>query len=65
MKNQAGKLMAILGKAVAGLNDLPALVPTLKAMGARHVKHNVRDEHYEVRYWAAHVRTCAERMTHE
>jgi hemoglobin-like flavoprotein len=34
---QKSKLMAMMAAAVAGLDDLPALVPVVKALGARHV----------------------------
>ena len=46
MKAQGAKLMNMLNTAVRGLDDLPALVPAVKALGARHVGYGVKQEHY-------------------
>jgi hemoglobin-like flavoprotein len=47
MAEQGRKLMQTLAVAVAGLDDLGALVPAVRALGRRHVAYGVRDEHYE------------------
>lgn len=47
MKTQGNKLMTMLGAAVAGLNNLDALVPVLKDLGKRHVDYNVKASHYD------------------
>jgi hemoglobin-like flavoprotein len=47
LAQQGQMLMAMIGTAVAGLRDLPRLVPTLHALGARHVAYGVRPMHYE------------------
>jgi hemoglobin-like flavoprotein len=44
---QKGKLMAMIATAVGGLDDLPALVPAVKALGARHAGYGARPEHYQ------------------
>lgn len=46
MKTQGNKLMTMLGAAVAGLNNLDALIPVLKDLGKRHVGYNVKPSHY-------------------
>jgi hemoglobin-like flavoprotein len=47
MKAQGRKLMAMIGSAVTGLNDLPRLVPAVQDLGRRHGGYGVKDEHYE------------------
>jgi hemoglobin-like flavoprotein len=47
MKAQGRKLMAMIGAAVAGLNDLPKLVPAVQDLGRRHGGYGVKDQHYE------------------
>ena len=44
---QGRKLMSILNTAVNSLNDLPAIVPALQAMGRRHAGYGVQDAHYD------------------
>jgi hemoglobin-like flavoprotein len=44
---QKKKLMQMLGAAVAGLDDLPALVPNVQALGKRHAGYGVKPEHYQ------------------
>jgi hemoglobin-like flavoprotein len=44
---QKSKLMAMMAAAVAGLDDLPALVPVVKALGARHVGYGATPAHFE------------------
>mmetsp|Transcript_29796 Transcript_29796/g.61485 ORF Transcript_29796/g.61485 Transcript_29796/m.61485 type:complete len:149 (+) Transcript_29796:39-485(+) len=39
MKEQKSKLMKLLGFAVKGLDDLDALVPSVKRLGMRHAKY--------------------------
>ena len=46
MQEQGRKLMQTLAVAVAGLDDLEALVPAVRALGKRHVGYGVRSEHY-------------------
>ncbi|WP_437968489.1 globin domain-containing protein [Sorangium sp. So ce260] len=45
---QKKKLMQTLAVAVDGLNNLPKLVPVLKALGVRHHGYMVVDRHYDV-----------------
>jgi hemoglobin-like flavoprotein len=47
MTMQKMKLMQMLGSAVAGLDNMEALVPMVKEMGARHAGYGVKDEQYE------------------
>lgn len=47
MKQQGNKLMTMLGAAVAGLNNLDALIPVLQDLGKRHVGYNVEQSHYD------------------
>ena len=44
---QGRKLMSILNTAVNSLNDLPAIVPAVQAMGRRHAGYGVQDAHYD------------------
>lgn len=46
IKEQGKKLMAVLGTAVAGLDNLEQLVPVVQELGKRHVGYGVKDEHY-------------------
>jgi nitric oxide dioxygenase len=48
IKDQGKKLMATLKIAVVGLDKLDALVPTVQALGRRHLAYGVRDEHYDI-----------------
>ncbi|WP_075214874.1 globin family protein [Mongoliimonas terrestris] len=48
MDEQGRKLMAVLSLAVAGLDDLPSLLPAVRALGARHVGYGVRPDHYGI-----------------
>ncbi len=43
---QGAKLTQMLAAAVAGLDDLEALVPVLQALARRHTGYGVRPEHY-------------------
>jgi len=47
MKAQGNKLMTMLGAAVAGLSNLPALIPVLEGLGKRHVEYKVEPSHYD------------------
>ena len=47
MAAQGRKLMDMIGTAVAGLDDLDALVPEVQNMGVRHVAYGVQPEHYD------------------
>lgn len=43
---QRKKLMAVLGVAVASLDRIEQLLPTLHELGAKHVGYGVKEEHY-------------------
>jgi hemoglobin-like flavoprotein len=47
MKEQGRKLLGMIGLAVTGLNDLPALVPAVADLGRRHAGYGVKSEHYD------------------
>lgn len=47
MKTQGNKLMTMLGAAVTGLSNLPALIPVLEGLGKRHVAYKVEPSHYD------------------
>lgn len=47
MARQRKKLMDVIGMAVAGLDRLDALVPTVEDLGRRHANYGVKDEHYD------------------
>lgn len=47
-QNQARRVMEMVGSAVEGLDDVPALAVVLKTLGSTHVKYNVKEEHYGV-----------------
>ncbi len=47
MARQRGMLMAMLGTAIQGLNNLDALVPQVQALGARHTGYSVTAAHYD------------------
>ena len=46
IQEQGRKLMAMLATAVASLERLDTLVPAVRALGARHGKYGVIEEHY-------------------
>ena len=46
MKDQGRRLMEMIAAAVAGLDDLDALVPIVQVLGVRHKDYGVQDEHY-------------------
>jgi hemoglobin-like flavoprotein len=46
LREQKRKLMQMISTAVGGLSDLNALVPAVKALGARHSGYGVTAEHY-------------------
>ena len=48
MTEQGRKLMAMLASAVASLEQLQALMPRLRELGARHAQYGAREEHYAV-----------------
>ncbi len=48
IKDQGKKLMSTLKVAVQSLDRLDALVPTVQALGRRHLAYGVRDEHYDI-----------------
>ncbi len=47
VKTQGGKLMAMIGVAVANLDRPETLMPVLKGLGARHGGYGVKDHHYD------------------
>jgi len=47
MTSQRAKLMAAIGMVVAGLTRLEKIVPTVRALGARHAAYGVQPEHFE------------------
>ena len=47
MKEQGKKLMATIGIAVTSLTNLAAIVPTVQALGVKHVGYGVEDWHYD------------------
>ena len=47
MKEQGRLLMAMIGTAVGGLDDLGAIVPAVQALGVRHKKYGVTDKDYD------------------
>ncbi|MFO1326805.1 MAG: globin domain-containing protein [Rubrivivax sp.] len=44
---QRAKLMQMLAAAVAGLDDVPALLPVVAALGRRHAGYGVQPPHYD------------------
>ncbi|QRG06523.1 hemin receptor [Xanthobacter dioxanivorans] len=46
MSVQGAKLMSTLGVVVAGLKDLPKVVPAAEALARKHVDYGVKTEHY-------------------
>jgi hemoglobin-like flavoprotein len=48
MAEQKTKLMEMLGTVVDGLDDLDAIVPAARALGARHSGYGAQPEHYDV-----------------
>ena len=48
MVEQGKKLMQMISIAVKGLSNLESIVPAVQAMGQRHVKYNVKEDHYAV-----------------
>jgi hemoglobin-like flavoprotein len=47
VQEQGRKLMQTIAVAVHGLDNLDALVPVVRALGARHAGYGVQDRHYE------------------
>ena len=48
MTEQRKKLMATLAVVVAGLSDLPSVLPAASALAKRHVDYGAKPEHYPV-----------------
>jgi len=46
LSEQKLKLLKMIGATVSGLDDLAGLLPTVQALGQRHVGYGVRAEHY-------------------
>ncbi len=47
INEQGKKLIAMIGIAVAALDDLDKLVPAVEALGRRHARYGVRAEHFD------------------
>lgn len=47
IREQGLKLMQMLKLAVNGLDDIDALIPAVRALGARHAAYGVEDNHYD------------------
>ena len=47
MKEQGEKLMKILAVVVRGLDRIEALLPAVRSLGQRHVRHGVQAAHYD------------------
>lgn len=47
MEEQGRKLMSMIDFAVKALTRLDSLLPGLRALGERHGRYGVRDEHYD------------------
>ena len=45
--SQRAKLMVAIGMVVASLGRLEKILPTVRALGARHVHYGVKPEHFE------------------
>jgi hemoglobin-like flavoprotein len=48
LQRQGTLLMQMIGVAVANLDRADTLVPTVEALGRRHVDYGVQDRHYDV-----------------
>lgn len=46
LQDQGKKLMQMIGVAVAGLDQLDAIVPAVQNLGRNHVSYGVKAEHY-------------------
>jgi hemoglobin-like flavoprotein len=46
LSEQKKKLMQTLGRVVASLDDLPAVLPAVQDLGKRHVGYGVKPAHY-------------------
>ena len=47
MRQQGRKLMDMIAAVVRSLDKLDRIIPSVRALGQRHVAYAVRDEHYE------------------
>jgi len=47
MTAQRRKLMDVIGTVVGNLEEIETLIPTVEALGRRHVGYGVEDRHYE------------------
>ena len=47
MNEQGHKLMAMIGLAVASLNDLEKIMPRIRELGERHTSYGVKDKDYD------------------
>jgi hemoglobin-like flavoprotein len=46
LADQKIKLMATLGRIVSSLDNLPAIMPAVEALGRKHVQYGVRPQHF-------------------
>ena len=47
MRRQGKKLMDMISTGVGNLKKLDRIIPSVRALGQRHVAYGVREEHYE------------------
>ena len=47
LAEQRRRLLQVLSVAIAGLDNLDGLVPTVEALGRRHAGYGVKDQHYD------------------
>jgi hemoglobin-like flavoprotein len=47
MADQGRKLMTALATVVAGLADIPRVIPVVRELGRRHAGYGVQDSHYD------------------
>src|SRR5689334_5968331 len=45
--DQGRKLMQMIAVAVHGLDDVETLAPAVRALGRRHARYGVQDQHYQ------------------
>jgi hemoglobin-like flavoprotein len=64
MSRQGDRLLHMIGAAVVGLDDLPALQPVLADLARRHVGYGVQEAHYST-VGAALLKTLAQGLGDE
>ena len=48
MERQGAMLMTSLSLAISGINDMQSIVPSVQALGERHISYGVKAEYYQV-----------------